>query len=544
MPTTDPKKIEILLLENNGADVDLVREHLDLSKIDYNVSVTARLSDGIEQLRKRRFDLVLLNLNLPESCGIDALLSTIEASKGEAIIALTNADDEALSLEALKLGAQDYLNKYRLNSEDLRRSILFAIERSNLLRSPEARSEEIQCRDAIVSGITNQKRAADELFKSEKIDSISLLAGGIAHDFNNMLSAILGNISMIRIDLDEGHQHSAKLVAAEKAALQARLLTQQLLTFSKGGAPSLEVTTVSEMVEECAQFILRGSKVKCSIEKDDGLWPVDADKGQISQVINNLIINANQAMPEGGEIRIRMSNLHVRHAEIPALKVGDYICIEVRDEGNGISPQNLKKIFDPYFTTKKKGNGLGLASSYSIITSHKGTITVDSSIGQGSIFRVYLAKSTQLTPGKSNPSEAKKKETAREKIHRGKGRILVMDDMEAMMVVAGEILTVLGYDVEYSTDGNEAIKAYKAAKDEGNPFDACVFDLTVPGGMGGEEAANVLIDYDPNLVAIASSGYTSSDVMSDYKNSAFRAVLPKPYRIKEMSDILHELLNS
>jgi CheY-like chemotaxis protein len=304
------------------------------------------------------------------------------------------------------------------------------------------------------------------------------------------------------------------------------------------------VTTISDMVEECAQFILRGSKVKCSIEKEDGLWPVDADKGQISQVVNNLIINANQAMPGGGEIRIRMSNLHVRHTEVPALKSGDYVCIEVRDEGNGISPQNLKKIFDPYFTTKRKGNGLGLASSYSIITTHKGTITVDSSIGHGSIFRVYLAKSNQQALEKSNPPEAKKKETAREKIHRGKGRILVMDDMEAMMVVAGEILTVLGYDVEYSTNGNEAIKAYKAAKDECNPFDACVFDLTVPGGMGGEEAANILIDYDPNLVAIASSGYTSSDVMSDYKNSAFRAVLPKPYRIKEMSDILHELLNS
>jgi len=482
--------------------------------------------------------------HLPDSRGIDTLLATIEASPDEAIIVLTSADDEALSLEALKFGAQDYVNKYRLNSEDLRRSILFAIERSNLLRSREARSEDIQCRDAIVSGISKQQKAEDELFKSEKIESISLLAAGIAHDFNNMLTAILGNISMIRIDLDEGHQHSAKLVAAEKAALQARLLTQQLLSFSKGGAPSLEVTTVSEMVEECAQFILRGSKVKCSIEKDDGLWPVDADKGQISQVVNNLIINANQAMPDGGEIRIRMSNLHIRHAEVPALKFGDYVCIEVRDEGNGISPQNLKKIFDPYFTTKRKGNGLGLASSYSIITTHKGTITVDSSIGHGSIFRVYLAKSTQQAAGKSIPSEAKKNETAREKIHRGKGRILVMDDMEAMMVVAGEILTVLGYDVEYSTNGNEAIKAYKAAKDAGNPFDACVFDLTVPGGMGGEEAANILIDYDPNLVAIASSGYTSSDVMSDYKNSAFKAVLPKPYRIKEMSDILHELLNS
>ena len=544
MPTADPKKIEILLFEDNGVDVDPVSEHLDLSKLDLNISIATRLADGIEQLKKRRFDVVLLNLTLPDSCGIDTLLATIEASRDEAIIALTSADDEALSLEALKFGAQDYLNKCRLNGEDLRRSILFAIERSNLLRTNEACSEEIQCRDAIPSGITKQQKVENGLFKSEKIESISLLAGGLAHDFNNMLSAILGNISMVRIDLDEDHQHSAKLLAAEKAALQARLLTQQLLTFSKGGAPLLEMTTVSEMVEECAQFILRGSKVKCSIEKDDGLWPVDADKGQISQVVNNLIINANQAMPSGGEIRIRMSNLHAHHAEVPALKFGDYVCIEVRDEGNGISPQNLKKIFDPYFTTKREGNGIGLASSYSIIATHKGTITVDSSIEHGSIFRVYLPKSKQLAAGKPNPSEAEKKETAREKIHRGKGRILVMDDMEAMMIVAGEILTVLGYEVEYSTNGNEAIKAYKAAKDEGNPFDACVFDLTVPGGMGGEEAANILIDYDPNLVAIASSGYTSSDVMSDYKNSAFKAVLPKPYRIKEMSDILHELLNS
>ena len=391
---------------------------------------------------------------------------------------------------------------------------------------------------------TGKHKAKDELFKSEKLDSISLLAGGIAHDLNNMLSAILGNISILRIELGEGNRQSAKLVAAEKATLQARLLTQQLLTFSKGGAPALVVTTIHEMVEECAQFILRGSKVKCSIEKEDGLWPVDADKGQISQVVNNLIINASQAMPEGGDIRISMGNLHVRNAEIPALKLGDYVCIEVRDEGSGISPQNLKKIFDPYFTTKTKGNGLGLASSYSIITMHKGTITADSSIGKGSIFKVYLPKSMQIVPAKSNLSEAEKEETADEGIHRGKGRILVMDDMEAMMVVAGEILTVLGYDVEYSTNGNEAIKAYKAAKDAGNPFDACVFDLTVPGGMGGEEAANILIDYDPNLVAIASSGYSTSNVMSDCKNSAFKAVLPKPYRIKEISDVLHELLNS
>ena len=544
MPTADHKKIELLLFEDNEVDADLVAKQLDQSKLDCKISIATHLADGIEQLKTGPFDLVLLNLKLPDSRGIDTLLTVMKASQDEVIIVLADTEDEALSLEALKFGAQDYLNKDRINGKGLRRSILYAIERTNLRRSLEARTEKIPYREAIIDNITNQQKAKDELLKSEKLESISLLAGGIAHDLNNMLTTILGNISMVGIELDGNQQHSTQLVAAEKAALQARLLTQQLLTFSKGDALALEVTTVSEIVEECAQFILRGSKVKCSIEKGKEHWPVDADKGQISQVINNLIINANQAMPEGGNIRIRIRNLQVRHSEVPALNTGDYVCIELRDEGTGISPENLKKIFDPYFTTKKKGNGLGLASSYSIITTHKGTITAESSIGHGSTFRVYLPKSTQLAPASSNPFEAEKKEEAKETIHRGKGHILVMDDMEAMMMVAGEILTVLGYDVAYSTNGNEAIEAYKTAKDAGNPFDACVFDLTVPGSMGGEEAANILIDYDPNLVAIASSGYTTSTVMSDYKNSAFKAVLPKPYRIKEMSDVLQELLHS
>jgi len=761
MPTAKPKKIEILLFEDNAADADLVAEYLDLSKLDFTITTAKRLADGIQLLSGRRFDVVLLDLSLPDSRGIDTLHSVMAAADEEVIIVLTGADDEALSLEALQVGAQDYLNKDRLNSEVLRRSIRYAIERSNLLRSLEAHTAEIQYREALLrrifdansdamliltreyeikflnpaaaelleaepdrlvgeifpfevkggevteleipdaddrtrvvelaavdliwegesallvilrditqrrqaelalkrekerlsvtldsiadaviatdqSGsierlneeatkltgisnedaighplekvlklkhpktgkqikdptnvlmdldfaevstklglpleradgellkvtaetrcilddegkhhgcvtvlrdITEQKKKEDELFKAEKLNSISLLAGGIAHDFNNMLTAILGNISMVRIELDEGHKHSTKLVAAETAALQAKSLTQQLLTFSKGGAPVLEVTTVSEMVEECAQFILRGSNVRCGVEKEADLWAVDADKGQISQVVNNLIINADQAMPEGGTIKIHVRNLRVRHAEVPALNSGQYVCIEVRDEGTGISSENLKKIFDPYFTTKKEGNGLGLASSYSIIHTHKGTITADSSVGHGSIFRVYLPRSTQPAEVKAKQAHATEKELTKETIHRGKGRILVMDDMEAMMMVAGEILTVLGYDVEYSTNGNEAIDAYKKAKEAGKPFDACVFDLTVPGGMGGEEAANILIEYDPDLVAIASSGYTTSNVMSDYKKSAFKTVVPKPYRIKEMSDALHHVLN-
>jgi len=675
MPIEKTNTVRILLFADKAADIDLVAESLDLSKLGFTITTAKRLADGLQHLSGQKhlsgqnFDLVLLDLNLPDSCGIEALRSVMDVASDEAIIVLTNAEDEQLSLEALQAGAQDYLFKDQLSGEVLRRSIRYAMERTHLLQRLEAHNSEILDYEAllrqaeltlkrekerlcmtldaiadamiatdqngaverlneeaakltgvcnkdavgqpleevlklkhpktgkkindltqvlldsdfaevstnlglaleqadgkllkvtaqtrcilddegqnhgciiVLRDITFQKRTEDELFKAEKLNSISLLAGGIAHDFNNMLTAILGNISMVRIDLDEGHKHSTKLIAVEKAALQAKALTQQLLTFSKGGAPVLEVITVSEMVEECAQFILRGSNVSCAIEKEDGLWTVDADKGQISQVVNNLIINADQAMPVGGTIKIRIRNLHVRHAEVSALNSGDYVCVEVRDEGTGISSEDLKKIFDPYFTTKATGNGLGLASSYSIVNRHKGTITADSSVGHGSIFRVYLPKSARSSQTALKPKFAPIKKAAKETIHRGKGRILLMDDMEAMMMVAGEIFTVLGYDVEYSANGQEAIAAYKEAKEAGKAFDACVFDLTVPGGMGGEEAANLLIKYDPTLVAIASSGYSTSNVMSDYKNSSFKAVVPKPYRIKEMSDALHKVLH-
>ena len=762
MPSNEPHTIRILLFEYCAADADLVAEYLDHIDLNFNISIVKRLADGIHLLDQNRFDVILLDLSLPDSRGIDSLRSVMKVASEAVIIVLTGADEEELSLEALQVGAQDYLYKDRLNEEILGRSIRYAIERFNLKRQLETHNTEIQYRetllrrifdantdamlilgsdydikflnpaagelmeaeperlvgevfpfeikggevteleipdlqnktrivelsavdliwegesallvilrditlrrsaelalkhekerlsatldtivDAVITtdqsgaverlneeaarlvgmtqkeslgrpleevlkikhprtgkpikdltrtlmdpefadaftevgvpldsakgrtfyvtaetrcilddggerhgcvtvlrDITLHKKAEDELFKAEKLNSISLLAGGIAHDFNNMLTSILGNISMVRIELDEGHEHSTKLDAAEKAALQAKSLTQQLLTFSKGGTPILEVTSVYDMVEECAQFVLRGSNVKCEVKSDDKLWPVDADKGQISQVVNNLLINADQAMPRGGTITLRLRNLRVRHAEVPSLDSGEYVCIEVRDEGTGISPENLKRIFDPYFTTKDSGNGLGLASSYAIINSHKGTITVDSSVGHGSIFRVYLPKSTRPLQAKAEAHKAtEKNKTSKETIHHGKGRILVMDDMEAMMMVAGEILTVLGYEVEYSTNGEEAVAAYKAAKDAGNPFDAVVFDLTVPGGMGGEEASNLLKEYDPGLIAIASSGYTTSNVMSDYKNSAFAAVVPKPYRIKEMSDALHNVLS-
>jgi PAS domain S-box-containing protein len=388
----------------------------------------------------------------------------------------------------------------------------------------------------VLRDVTAQKQAEEELFQAEKLHSISLLAGGIAHDFNNILSSVLGNISIVRMSMEEGDAAAQKLFLAEKAALQATSLAKQLLTFSKAGTPNLEATSIDQLVEDSAQFILRGSNVKCEVYKDDHVWPVDADKGQISQVVNNLIINADQAMPEGGIIRLGLTCERNRSGKIPSLPSGDYVCISVADDGVGIAPRNLKRIFDPYFTTKKNGNGLGLASSYAIIKSHHGVMTVDSVVAKGSTFKVYLPKSKNV----ATPVPAV--EDDENMIHSGQGRILVMDDMEAMMMVAGEILQVLGYEVEFSTNGEEAIDAYKKAKEAGTPFDAVVFDLTVPGGMGGEEACRILSEYDPNLVAIASSGYSTSNVMSEYEAAGFKAVVPKPYGIKDMSAALHRIL--
>lgn len=404
---------------------------------------------------------------------------------------------------------------------------------------------QIQQEDSLSNSLIIFKNAAnldqpnESLIEEDKQHSVSLLAAGIAHDFNNILSSIMGNISVMRMSINSEHELNDSLAAAEDAALQARSLTQQLLAFSKGGTPSLETTTIGRLVEDCARFILRGSNVKCEVEIAPNLWSVDADRGQISQVLNNLIINADQAMPKGGILKIKAENTKINQNKFPALSTGNYIHIEISDRGIGISDSNLKRIFDPYFTTKKGGHGLGLASSFSIVKSHGGLLTAASAIGRGSTFSIYLPKSTKEVvelPTEQAATPEKKP------MHQGKGRILVMDDMEAMMNVAGEILSILGYEVDFSTNGQEAIDAYTLAKESGTPYDAVVFDLTVPGGMGGEEAAEKLIEYDPSLIAIASSGYSNSDIMSNPKDSAFKAVVPKPYRIKEMSDALDKVL--
>ena len=306
--------------------------------------------------------------------------------------------------------------------------------------------------------IAEKNKIEEELFKTRHLESLGLLAGGIAHDFNNLLTAILGNISLAKFIAAKGDKIYTRLEEAEKASERAKDLTQQLLTFSKGGAPIKKVTSIGDVIKDAAGFALRGSKSKCELALSDDLWPVEVDVGQISQVVNNLAINADQAMSEGGVIKITTENVILTQDQITTLQPGRYVRISVHDCGIGISKENLAKIFTPYFTTKQRGSGLGLATSYSIVNKHDGLITVESEIGAGTTFYVYLPMSDK---------EISKKEHVSRATISGRGKILVMDDEEIVRVIAGDMLTHLGYDVEFANDGAEAIDLYTNAKEAG-----------------------------------------------------------------------------
>jgi len=385
----------------------------------------------------------------------------------------------------------------------------------------------------MVTDITERRMMEEEILNARKLEATGVLAGGIAHDFNNMLTGILGNIELAKMYARQDKKACERLSEAEQATLRAKDLTLQLLTFSKGGAPVKSALAVKDLIRELVNFSLRGSKVKCDFSIPEDLWPIEADEGQISQVMNNMIINADQAMPEGGTIRVSCGNVHVRDADVPSLPAGRYVKIMIEDRGIGILPEHRSKIFDPYFTTKQRGSGLGLATSYSIIRKHHGQITVDSEPGKGSTFHIYLPASEGKVPAKGPITAGPPT---------GEGYILVMDDDATVRESAKNMLRALGYEVAVTADGVEAIEAYRQAKQVGRPFDAVLMDLTVPGGMGGKDAARILLESDPAARVIVSSGYSHDQILAQYREHGFRGVLIKPYRLRELGEAVQQVI--
>ncbi len=390
-----------------------------------------------------------------------------------------------------------------------------------------------------VRDITSRKLLEQKVAKHQKLDSIGVLAGGIAHDFNNMLAAILGNISLANLNLPKNSKSHKLLLEAEKACNIATTLTQQLLTFSKGGAPITKTAAISSLIIESVKFTLRGSKVRgdtTSVPAD--LWPVEVDEGQINQVIQNLTKNAEQAMPQGGNIYLSAENIILDSdtADSLSLMSGKYIKITLRDEGVGIAPNELSQIFDPYFTTKKTGNGLGLAVCYSIIKNHHGVINVDSKEGKGTIFTLYL-------PVSNKKLAVTQKEITNVATEKKEARILLMDDDEMVQAVSMKLMEHLGYRVEQAKDGEEAIALFSEAKASGDDFDAVILDLTVPGGMGGLETMTHLLEIDQGVKGIVSSGYANDPIMANYSKYGFSAVIPKPFTIEDLNKILHQVIS-
>jgi PAS domain S-box-containing protein len=378
-----------------------------------------------------------------------------------------------------------------------------------------------------VEDITELQHSRQEILKTQKLDSLGVLAGGIAHDFNNVLTAILGNISLARLQLNDTTKVTKRLEEAETATNRARDLTRQLITFARGGEPVKKTIQVSRLLREAADFALHGSNVRCVFSIPDDIWQVAADEAQLRQVIHNLVLNAIQAMPNGGTISIEASNV------ISQEEGKRFVKISVTDTGTGIPAHHMQQIFDPYFSTRQNGIGLGLATCHSILKRHGGKIRVNSTLGKGSTFLVSLPAAEQ---------ESESPEQGRNVQSRGNGHLLVMDDEEMIRELAEAILTEYGYWVECVENGVQAIELYRKRREENRPFSAVILDLTIPGGIGGRETMERLLSLDPDVRAIVSSGYSDDPVVAKFREHGFRAVLSKPYRPQEMDRVLRELL--
>lgn len=633
----DRAVIRILYIEDDPGLARLMQKILQ--RRGFVVDVASNGEDGLAMLRSNGYDLLLLDYNMPFMGGMDVIRMLSAEGNLVPMIMVTGEGNEAVAVEALKLGASDYIVKdadmkymdllpsvvdqvlyrqqlvkerrqmqetvreseerYRLFFEsnpvptlvyELQTLAFLAVNDAAVAHYGYSRDEflsmtvndlypreeipallnllakldqgakqsgvwkhrlkngslievEIVSHTIMIDGkrahfilsndITERKKMEENLLRSQKLESVGILAGGLAHDFNNLLTVILGNISLAKLDTGPADGVYARLEEAEKAGSRAQQITQQLLTFSRGGAPLKKPLSVKRLIEESTGFVLRGSKSRCACTLPSDLWPVEADEGQLGQAIHNLIMNADQAMPDGGTVTVTGENVTVADGNSMGLKAGPYVKITVSDLGTGIPAEYVQKIFDPYFTTKRKGAGLGLATCYSIIKRHDGHITVDSVLGSGTTILVYLPATDRAVPGET--------EEDRRPI-RGSGRVLIMDDEEMVREVASRILNTMGFDVECSSDGSEAIALYVQAKKNGKPFGAVIMDLTVPGGMGGKEAIKRLREIDPQVKAIVSSGYSNDPIMANFTEFGFSGVVAKPYSIRTLGEMVKKVL--
>jgi len=367
----------------------------------------------------------------------------------------------------------------------------------------------------------------------QKLESLGTMAGGIAHDFNNMLTGILGNLSLVKEDTGTGGEVLELLQEAEEACITAKGLARQLLTFASGGNPVVEPHDLGQLLRQAAAFAVRGSGSRCEFQIATGPLFTSIDKDQISQVVQNLVINAVQAMAIGGTILVEAASVIVGPGELPPLSAGPYVRVAIVDQGTGIPPDCLSRVFDPYFSTKGKGRGLGLATSHSIIKKHGGHIGVRSRPGVGTTMIFHLPACDPV--GSSAGLQA-------EQLVRASGRILVMDDDKAVARVLGRMLERLGYTVVIVSDGLQALDAWVAARENGTPFAAVFMDLTIPGGMGGKQAVRQLRELDSNALCIVSSGYANDPILSEWWQHGFVGVLPKPYRLEDVSAVLRRIL--
>jgi two-component system, cell cycle sensor histidine kinase and response regulator CckA len=380
----------------------------------------------------------------------------------------------------------------------------------------------------VLVDITDRELVQEQSIKVQKLESLGVLAGGIAHNFNNALTGVLGFISLTRTMLDEAHGAQEYLQFAEKASLRAAGMAKQLLTFARGGAPVKKAVSLGKLVDEVVSLALNGSRVRCELEMPASLPLIKADEGQLVQALSNILINAMQAMPDGGTIVIRAENNpptcgDPKHSD----KVG-YISLSIADQGYGIAAGDLPKIFDPYFTTKEANTGLGLASVHSIVYRHGGHVSVKSQVGKGTTFTICLpsTKEVPFPDGDAVTPRGKSVETS--------GSVLVMDDDETIRELSKKVLGFLGYQVVTCVDGKEAVSLYRMHQESGTPLFAVILDLTIPGGMGGVEAAQQILDFDPKAKLIVSSGYSYDPVMARYMNYGFCGAVTKPYKVEEL----------